>query len=259
MINLSYAPLYIQMKAIIIDDENGSRESLAKILEKNCPNVEIVAKANSMTTGLTAIQQYEPDLVFLDIDMPNGSGFDLLEKIKDIDFDVIFTTAYDQYAIRAIKFSALDYLLKPVGPEELILAVKRAEGKHENKIVNRDKYQVLLGNMKTESKLKKVAVPDGDGLIFISLSDIIRCDSDGNYTYFILNNGKKVMSSRTLGEYEDMFEGDNFFRIHRSHLINLDHVKKYIKGEGGYVVLSDDSQVEVSRRKKNEFLELLSR
>lgn len=245
------------MKAILVDDENGSRESLALLLEKYCPQVQVLAKADSMTSALTAIQKYEPELVFLDIEMPNGSGFDLLEKIKDIDFDVVFITAYDHYAIRAIKFSAVDYLLKPVDPEDLKHAVKRVEEKRLSKKSLGDKYKTLLSNVKSESKLKKVAIPDGDGLVFINLTDIIRCDSDGNYTYFILNNGKKIMSSRTLGEYEEMFEGENFFRIHRSHLVNLDHVKKYIKGEGGYVVLSDNSQVEVSRRKKIEFLEKL--
>lgn len=245
------------MKAILVDDENGSRESLAILLEKYCPKVQVLAKADTMTSALTAIQKYEPDLVFLDIEMPNGSGFDLLEKIKDIDFDVVFITAYDHYAIKAIKFSAVDYLLKPVDPEDLIQAVKRVEEKHLSKKALGDKYNVLLSNIKSETKLKKVAIPDGDGLIFVSLTDIIRCDSDGNYTYFILTNGKKIMSSRTLGEYEEMFEGENFFRVHRSHLVNLDHVKKYIKGEGGYVVLSDNSQVEVSRRKKIEFLEKL--
>lgn len=245
------------MKAILVDDENGSRESLALLLEKYCPQVQVLAKADSMTSALTAIQKYEPELVFLDIEMPNGSGFDLLEKIKDIDFDVVFITAYDHYAIRAIKFSAVDYLLKPVDPEDLKHAVKRVEEKRLSKKSLGDKYKTLLSNVKSETKLKKVAIPDGDGLVFISLTDIIRCDSDGNYTYFILNNGKKIMSSRTLGEYEEMFEGENFFRVHRSHLVNLDHVKKYIKGEGGYVVLSDNSQVEVSRRKKIEFLEKL--
>lgn len=245
------------MKAILVDDENGSRESLALLLEKYCPQVQVLAKADSMTSALTAVQKYEPELVFLDIEMPNGSGFDLLEKIKDIDFDVVFITAYDHYAIRAIKFSAVDYLLKPVDPEDLKNAVNRVEEKRLSKKSLGDKYKTLLSNVKSETKLKKVAIPDGDGLVFINLTDIIRCDSDGNYTYFILNNGKKIMSSRTLGEYEEMFEGENFFRVHRSHLVNLDHVKKYIKGEGGYVVLSDNSQVEVSRRKKIEFLEKL--
>src|ERR1017187_3556412 len=163
------------MKAILIDDENGSRESLAKLLERYCPKILIVAKADSMTSGLTAIQLHEPDLVFLDIEMPNGSGFDLLEKIKEIDFDVIFTTAYDHYAIRAIKFSAVDYLLKPIDPEELILAVKRAEDKQHSSKTASDQYKVLLSNIKSGNKLKKVAIPDGDGLIFINLGDIIRC------------------------------------------------------------------------------------
>src|ERR1022692_734047 len=140
------------MKAILVDDENGSRESLAKMIEKYCPSVQVVAKTDSMMSGLTAIQQHEPDLVFLDIEMPNGSGFDLLEKIKDIDFDVIFTTAFDHYAIRAIKFSAVDYLLKPIDSEELILAVKRVEEKHENKKTQGDKYQVLLSNLKPGNK-----------------------------------------------------------------------------------------------------------
>lgn len=243
------------MKTIIVDDENGSRESLAKLLEKYCPQITVSAKCDSMGSALTAIQQFEPELVFLDIEMPNGSGFDLLEKIKDIDFDVIFITAYDHYAIRAIKFSAVDYLLKPVDPEDLTKAVKKVEEKQSNKKSLKAQYDVLLANIKGVPKIKKVAIPDGDGLIYLNLTDIIRCDSDGNYTYFILANGKKLISSRTLGEYEDMFQTENFFRVHRSHLINLDHVKKYIKGEGGYVVLSDNSQVEVSRRKKPEFLE----
>lgn len=245
------------MRAILIDDEDGSRESLARLIEKYCKNIQIVAKADSMLSGLTAIQQHEPDLVFLDIEMPNGTGFDLLEKIKQIDFDVIFTTAYDHYAIRAIKFSAVDYILKPIDPDELVTAVNRVEAKQANKKGNNDKYQTLLSNIKAGNALKKVAIPDGEGLLFINMSDIIRCDSDGNYTYFILTGGKKIVSSRTLGEYESMFEGENFFRVHRSHLVNLEHVKKYIKGEGGYVVLSDNSQVEVSRRKKNDFLEKL--
>src|ERR1035437_526887 len=161
------------MKAVLIDDENGSRESLAKLVEKYCPEVVVAAKADSMASGLTAIQQHEPDLVFLDIEMPNGSGFDLLEKIKEIDFDVIFTTAYDHYAIRAIKFSAVDYLLKPIDPEELILAVKRVENKHHTSKTSADQYQVLLSNIKSGNKLKKVAIPDGEGVIFISMTGII--------------------------------------------------------------------------------------
>ena len=211
-----------------------------------------------MLSAFEAITNKEPDLVFLDIEMPNGNAFDLLEKFKTINFNIIFTTAYDHYAIKAIKFSAIDYILKPIDPEELITAVKRFEDRAGQKATLDKHFKTLLSNVRPENKLKKVGIPDGDGLIFINLSDIIRCDSDGNYTFFILTSGKKIIASRTLGEYEQMFADDNFFRIHRSHLINLEHVKKYIKGEGGYVVMSDNSQVEVSRRNKTDFLEKLS-
>lgn len=246
------------IKAIIIDDELGARESLSKMIEKNCKQIEIVAKADSMLSAFEAITNKEPDLVFLDIEMPNGNAFDLLEKFKTINFNIIFTTAYDHYAIKAIKFSAVDYILKPIDPEELVIAVKRFEDKIGKGETLDKQFKTLLSNVRPENKLKKVGIPDGDGLIFINLSDIIRCDSDGNYTFFILTSGKKIIASRTLGEYEQMFAEDNFFRIHRSHLINLEHVKKYIKGEGGYVVMSDNSQVEVSRRNKTDFLEKLS-
>lgn len=246
------------IKAIIVDDELGARESLSKMIEKNCKQIEVVAKVDSMLSAFEAITNKEPDLVFLDIEMPNGNAFDLLEKFKKINFNIIFTTAYDHYAIKAIKFSAIDYILKPIDPEELISAVKRFEAQKRQKESLDKQFKTLLSNVKPENKLKKVGIPDGDGLIFINLSDIIRCDSDGNYTFFILTNGKKIIASRTLGEYEQMFADDNFFRIHRSHLINLEHVKKYIKGEGGYVVMTDNSQVEVSRRNKTDFLEKLS-
>jgi two-component system LytT family response regulator len=247
------------IKAIIVDDELGARESLSKMIEKNCKQLEIVAKADSALAAFEAITTKQPQLVFLDIEMPNGNAFDLLEKFKEINFNIIFTTAYDHYAIKAIKFSAVDYILKPIDPEELVEAVKRFEKKQQGEPSVLDKqFKTLLSNVRPENKLKKVGIPDGDGLIFINLSDIIRCESDGNYTFFILTSGKKIIASRTLGEYEQMFTEDNFFRIHRSHLINLQHVKKYIKGEGGYVIMSDDSQVEVSRRNKNEFLEKLS-
>ncbi len=246
------------IKAIIVDDELGARESLSKMIEKNCKQIEVVAKVDSMLSAFEAITNKEPDLVFLDIEMPNGNAFDLLEKFKNINFNIIFTTAYDHYAIKAIKFSAIDYILKPIDPEELIGAVKRFEEYRGQKTTLDKQFKTLLSNVRPENKLKKVGIPDGDGLIFINLSDIIRCDSDGNYTFFILTNGKKIIASRTLGEYEQMFTDDNFFRVHRSHLINLEHVKKYIKGEGGYVVMIDNSQVEVSRRNKTDFLEKLS-
>lgn len=246
------------IRAIIVDDEVGARESLARMLEKS-KFLQIVAKADSMKTAYEAITEHQPDLVFLDIEMPNGNAFDLLEKLSSIDFHIIFTTAYDHYAIRAIRVSAADYLLKPIDPEELMQAVQRVHEKMDRKDDLSTQFKALLTNVRSGPKLKRVAIPDMDGLVFINLTDIIRCESDGNYTYFILSSGKKTVASRTLGEYEQMFSDDNFFRVHRSHLINLEHVRKYIKGEGGYVVMSDNSQVEVSRRNKNDFLDRLSR
>jgi two-component system, LytTR family, response regulator len=238
-----------------VDDELGARESLANMVKRYCPNVDIVAKADSVKTAAEAIAQHAPDLVFLDIEMPNGNAFDLLEKYDQIDFDIIFTTAYDNHAIQAIRFSAIDYLLKPVDPEELKMAVQRFEKRPLNAKKPDEQYKTLLTNLKPGSKFKKIGIPDGEGLQFINLSDIIRCYSESNYTFFVLTNGSKILASRTLGEYEQLFANENFYRVHRSHLINLDHIKRYIRGEGGYVIMSDDSQVEVSRRNKTEFLD----
>lgn len=244
------------IRAIIIDDEEGARESLANILRDYFENVEVVGKANSTKTGVHLINEQQPDLVFLDIEMPKGNAFDLLAQFENIDFDIIFITAYDQYAIKAIKFSALDYLLKPIDIDELKAAMEKFSDKAHKRTSNQ-RFQVLLQNLNAESK-KKVAIPDSEGLIFVNLDDIIRCESDGNYTHIILSNRKKILASRTLGEYEEMFSDENFSRIHRSHLINLNHIDKYLKGEGGYAVMSDGSQVEISRRKRADFLEKLS-
>jgi two-component system LytT family response regulator len=246
------------IKVIIVDDELGAREALAKMLEKHFKQIQVVAKADSMITAFDAITTNQPDVVFLDIEMPNGNAFDLLEKFKEINFNIIFTTAYDHYAIQAIKFSAVDYILKPIDLDELEQAIKRLEEKSGKSTALDYQYKMLLANIKPENKLKKIGIPDGDGIVFINLADIVRCESDGNYTFFILTTGKKIIASRTLGEYEQMFAGDNFFRVHRSHLINLQHIKKYIKGEGGYIIMNDDSQVEVSRRNKTDLLEKLS-
>ena len=247
-------------RAVIIDDEEGARESLNNILRDYFTNIEVVAKADSADSGYAAITKYQPDLVFLDIEMPLGNAFDLLEKFNKISFDIIFITAYDHYAINAIKFSALDYLLKPIDIDDLRAAIERFEAKKkENKGTFSDqRFEALLENLKTR-KSRKVAIPDTDGLLFVHLDEIIRCESDGNYTSIIMANDRRILASRTLGEYEELFRGENFFRTHRSHLINLEHIQKYIKGEGGYVIMSDSSQVEVSRRKKTEFIEALAK
>ncbi len=246
------------INVIIIDDEKGARESLHKLIEKYCPQITVAAKATNIDEAYQLIKELSPQLIFLDIEMPNGSGFDLLKKFDHIHFDIIFTTAYDHYAIKAIKYSAIDYLLKPIDIDDLKNAIQRVLQKQKNKSIQNEQLLSLLNNIKPEQTDKKIALHEGDGLTFVRLKDIIRCESDGNYTTIILEGNRKIVTSKTLGEYEELFANENFFRIHRSHLIHLHHLKKYIRGEGGYVIMSDGSQVEVSRRKKQEFLDKLS-
>ena len=247
----------MKYNAIIVDDEKGPRESLHQLLEKNCKNIRVIQKADSVETAFECIQELKPDLVFLDIEMQTGNAFDLLEKFKSIDFAIIFTTAFNHYAINAIRFSAIDYLLKPVDADDLVSAVGRFEMKKHDEAALNHKFQTLLNNMHPDNRSKKIGIPDGDSLIFIDIKNLIRCHSDGSYTSFFLANGKKIMASKPIGEYEEMLQEERFFRVHRSYLINLDHIKKYVKGDGGYVVMSDGSEVEVSRRKKNDFIAVL--
>ncbi len=245
-------------KTIIVDDEKGCRDSLENLLQE-FPEINIVAIVDSITLAQEAIINLQPQLVFLDIEMPGGTGFELLEKISPINFDIIFTTAYDQYAIKAIKYSALDYLLKPIDPNELGEAITRfTSKKHDQNLIN-DKFKTLLNNISGETTHQKIAIPDGEGLNFIKISEIIRFQSDGSYTYMhTIGNKKPTLISKPIGDYQEMLTNEPFARIHRSHLINLQHVAKYVKGEGGYAIMSDDSKVEVSRRKKAEFIEVLS-
>ncbi|PCJ24498.1 MAG: DNA-binding response regulator [Flavobacteriales bacterium] len=245
-------------KTIIVDDEKGCRDTLENLL-KEFSQINVVAIVDSIALAEEAIKNLQPQLVFLDIEMPGGSGFELLEKISPINFDIIFTTAYDQYAIKAIKYSALDYLLKPVDPVELIEAINRfSSKKHDQDLIN-DKFKALLGNISGETTHQKIGIPDGEGLNFVKISDIIRFQSDGSYTYMhTVNSQKPTLISKPIGDYQEILTNESFIRIHRSHLINLQHVDKYIKGEGGYTIMSDGSRVEVSRRKKAEFIEVLS-
>lgn len=243
--------------AIIVDDELGPRESLEQLIQKNCKNIKVINKSDDVESAFTSINALKPELVFLDIEMQTGTAFDLLEKFDRIDFDIIFTTAFNHYAINAIRFSALDYLLKPVDVDDLKAAVARFEIKKHDEAALNYKFQNLLSNMQNDNRNKKIGIPDGDSLIFINIQDLIRCHSDGSYTSFHLVSGKKILASKPIGEYEELLQEERFFRIHRSYLVNLDHIKKYVKGEGGYVVMSDGAEVEVSRRKKNDFIAVL--
>ncbi len=244
------------VRVMIVDDEEGARESLSNLLEKYVDGVKIVAKSDSIASAMEKIKKYTPELVFLDIEMPFGSGFELLERMKPINFNIVFVTAYDHYALKAIKFSALDYLLKPVDIEDLKKAIKKHV--HTQKTPPTENYDNLIENLKSDSQDKKIAIPDSNGITFIAINDIIRCESDGNYTRIFLNTGKKILASKTLGEYENMLDGDGFFRVHRGHLVNLNHIHKFLKTDGGTIEMSDGTHVDVSRRKKTAFMEALT-
>ncbi len=245
------------MKTIIIDDIAKNREVLVHLLGDYCPQVEIVAVADSVGDGVKEITGREFDLLLLDVEMPDGTGFDLLDQLDHVDFEVIFVTAHDQYALKAIKFCALDYILKPVDVKELIQAIHRATDKIKERR-SKEHLEHLLVNMRTpETAHHKIALPTLEGLVFITVDKIIRCEADGSYTKVVLNGQPPIVATRKIKGFEDLLGEYGFFRVHRSHLVNLRYIEKYYRGEGGYVSLSDGTSVDVSRRKKEQFLEKL--
>lgn len=246
------------MRALIIDDEIGSREYLFEALAQNCPDIVVSGMAKDANQGFLLIQNTKPDLVFLDVEMPNGSGFDLLQRFENIDFEVIFVTGFDRYAINAIKFNCLDFLLKPYAFEDVVNAIEKAKTKQREK--NRTaRMENLLTNLRqTRRTNQKIALPSMEGLEFVSVDSILHLEADGKYTNFHLTNNRTLLISRNIKEYELMFEEYGFFRVHRKHIINLSKIKKYYKGEGGYVILSDGTSIDVSRRKKEDFLNRLN-
>jgi two-component system, LytTR family, response regulator len=248
------------MRAIIIDDEISGREVLKKLVELNCPEVIVADTLNSIETGLLAIRKHTPHLVFLDIQMPNASGFDLLNQLDRIDFEIIFVTAHDAYAIRAFKYSAVDYLLKPIKVTELIDAVNKAKERIEKNHSN-DNIRFMLDKVSPAKKAllnNKILLPTLGGYNIIDIAEITYCQSESNYTRFHFVDGKHIVVSKTLKEFESILLENNFFRIHRSYIINLNCIAKYNKGKGGEVVMKDGAILEVSREKKDEFLKLFS-
>lgn len=241
------------MRIVIIDDEVSARNNLARLLENNFPEHEIIGQADGVKKGKSLIDQLEPELIFLDVQMQDGTGFDLLKLVDISKFHLIFVSAYDHFAITAIKFSAVDYLLKPVEIEDLRIAFDKIKQTNYNKDL-KQKLDILLSNI---NRIDKIALPSLSGIEFVKIEDIIRCESDNNYTNFFLKNGNKIIVSKTLKEFEEMLETKGFFRTHKSHIINLNYMKKYVKGEGGYVIMEDGSEVLVSRRRKDDFINIL--
>lgn len=246
------------MRAIIVDDELLVAQNLNLLLKRYCPEVEVLQMAHSAADAERLIKELEPDLIFLDVEMPGGNGFDLLKRFTQIRFGIIFVTAFDHYAIQAIKFSAIDYLLKPIDINELKGAVAKAREQLKNRSINQS-LNILLHNMaQPATKLQKLSLPTQDGMTFIAINDIIYCESDGNYTIFYLDDGQKLLITRQIGVYEELLPEPLFCRIHRQYIINVNKVARYVKGRGGHVVMTDGQEIDVAVRKKEDFLNAYS-
>ena len=245
------------MKAILIDDETDCLETLEFDLQKNCPEVLVLEKCNSAKSGIEAIEKLKPDVVFLDIEMPFMNGFELLNQISEINFALIFVTAYDQFAIRAFDFSAIDYLLKPLDTERLKNAVEKVKTR-KNKFNSND-LAFLLANLKGMSaKIPKLALPTYDGFEFVKTENILFAESENSETFVILENKERIKTTKTLRDLEKMLEIQNFVRVHNGFLVNLSHIKKYIRGQsGGEILMSNNTEIPVSKAGKNKLLELV--
>lgn len=248
------------IKAVIIDDVEKARIALASDIKQYCPEIYLSGEADGVESGIKLIRSVLPDIVFLDIKMSDGSGFDLIEKLRKegtLSFQIIFTTAYNEFAIKAFKFSAIDYLLKPIDPDDLIQAVKRVR-KIEEPGLLKDNIAVLLESMKgIQASQKRIALNSIDKVQVVNVNEIIQCESQKNYTLFYLTGNKQSLVTKTLKEFEEMLEQDGFLRVHHSHLINLKHLKEFVKADGGYVVMSDGSHVPVSVRKRDQLMKIL--
>ena len=246
------------INAILVDDEEPCLDSLNLLLDNYCPDVHVAGRYNSGKAALDAIGQLRPDLVFLDIEMPRMNGFELLGQFKQISFSFIFTTGYDQYAIKAFHYSALDYLLKPIDPMDLIAAVNKLRSRRS--LPSMEQFQMLMDHIQhKESSFAKIAIPIIEGYELIPADQVIRCEADDNYTHFFLKNKKKITACRTLKEITQQLEPfTSFIRVHNSHIVNLNEVTKYIRGEGGYLIMNDGSTVNVSRGRKDLLLTKLN-
>jgi two-component system, LytTR family, response regulator len=247
------------LRTLVVDDEPHAVQSIRILLEENCPNVSIVGLYTNSTEALKFIQNNGFDLLLLDIDMPFLNGFELLNKIENVNFKVIFVSAYDQYAIKAFRFSAFDYLLKPVDESDLKNAIDKLE-KLNNTLPQASHYQYLFDLFnKNNQPAKKITLPTLEGFEFVEIADIIRCESDSNYTKVFIQNTPTKLISRTLKEVEETLSNLNFMRVHNSHIINKNHVKKYVKSDGGYILMSDNAQIPISRTRKDEVIFQLTR
>jgi two-component system LytT family response regulator len=244
------------INSIIVDDEQHCLETLQWQLEKYTPSVNVLHTFNKPTEALEYVKNNPINLIFLDIEMPVLNGFEFLNKLENVQFDIIFTTAYDEFAVKAFKASAIDYLLKPIDKEDLVNAIKKVEFK-KSQFISSPQLEILSNAYQPNNSIRdKIAVPTQEGLHFIKIKDISCCISDSNYTYIHLTNQTSILVSKTLKEIESVLSDQGFLRIHNSNLINLEQIKKYVRGDGGYVVMEDNKELSVSRSRKDTLLKM---
>jgi two-component system LytT family response regulator len=243
-----------QLKAVIVDDEKDAVDFINSIIGEYCPGLKVIGKAYDVKDGVQVIKDLKPDLVFLDVEMPHGTGFDLLTQFPEKEFDVVFITAFNHYAIKAIKYSAVDYILKPININEFIEAVNKVMQKRSSSMFRgNENIKALLENLKTGVP-SRLAIPTSDGMEYLNPKDIIRIEADRSYSWFYITGGRKMLVSKNLKEFQDLLSDRHFFRPHNSYLINLKYVKKYIRKEGGYIEMQDGSEIPVSRNRKDLFM-----
>ncbi len=245
------------MKAVHIEDNPAARKNLASIIKEYCPEIELSGQASNVKKGIEVITIHKPDLVFLDIEMPDGTGFDVLRQLPQINFQVIFASSHEKYALRAIKFSALDYLLKPIDPDELLQAIEKAKSELEHHKTSQ-KIQTLIHNINDQSKEPtQLVLKDKYGIQIVSVKDIMHLEANGSYTKFFIHNQDSLLVSKGLKDYENMLPSQQFFRCHQSHLINMDYLLRYDKRDGDYLILKDKSKIPLATRKKEVLLKLI--
>lgn len=245
------------MKILVVDNEANIREGIVQLIKNFCPFKAQVFEANGVVTGLNSISDINPDILFLDVELDDGTGMDLLSKLAEINFHVIFVTAHNKYAIDAFRFSAIDFLLKPIEPDELIEAFDRVN-KHIKNSFLQDQLQIMQESLnKITHKEKKIVLKDSNSIYFVNVNDIIRCESDGQYTEFYIENTKKIVISKSLKEYEELLESYGFIRPHHSHLINTSKILRFDKVDGGSLIMQNNDEIPVSHRKKAQILQIL--
>lgn len=248
-----------KLKTLIVDDEQNAVDFINSVIGDHCPELEVIGKAYNVTEGVKKIQELKPDLVFLDVEMPNGTGFDLLSHFPEKEFDVVFITAFNHYAIKAIKFSAVDYILKPLNIGEFIEAVKKVLQKRSgSSFQGNENFKILMENLKSPVP-SRLAIPTAEGMEYLNPKEIMRIEADRSYSWFFLIGNRKILVSKNLKEFQDLLSDRYFFRSHNSHLINLKYVRKFVRKEGGYIEMQDGEQIPISRNRKDLFLVHMSR